>query len=64
MGYQRTMFRVGPVHVRDHGSGCSVASVRNRPERILEVVLIYMPIQKNNRKEGASTPLEYLETLR
>ena len=54
------MFKVGPVHARDHGPGRSVAGARNRPQGVQEG-FIQCPYQDGTRKEEASTPLCCLE---
>ena len=63
MGYQRTMFTVGPVPARDHGPGRSIACVWNRPQGLQEG-LIECPYQVGTKKEEASTPLGRLEAHR
>ena len=57
------MSTVGPVHVRDHGPGYSIAGVQNRPQGIQEGLIGY-PMQDGTKKEGASAPLGHLEALR
>ena len=57
------MFTVGPVHARDHGPGCSIAGIWNRPQGLQEG-LIGCPFQDGTSKEGASTPLGRLEALK
>ena len=57
------MFTVGPVHARDHGPGCTIVGVWNRPQG-LQKGLIGWPYQDGTKKEGASAPLGYLEAHR
>jgi len=57
------MFIVGHVHARDHGPGCSIVGVWNRPLGLQED-LIGCPYQDGTKEEGASAPLGRLEALR
>jgi len=48
---------MGPMHIRDHGRGCSIAGVRNWPRGLRRRrVLLYTHSGRSNR--GASTPHE------
>ena len=53
----------GPLHARDHGTGRSVASIRNWPQGVHEG-LIECPYQDDTKKKEASAPLSHLEALK
>ena len=46
LGYQRSMFTVGPVHTRNHGQGCSGAEPDHAARQMGEGEgSYYMPLQ-------------------
>jgi len=50
------MFTMDYVHARDHGPGCSVASVQSRPQGVHEVSLILCPFRNVTRGRKQRSP--------